>query len=127
MKQIFFLVVFIFITSVGKSQNDKQFFNLLLTNDFSQIDGYFESTIDVCIEDYEAILSRNEATRKLKSFFEKNTAKDYSIKHKGDSAKMNSGYYVVDLFTTNGLFRMFLYFDRKNEYMKISEFRIEKT
>jgi len=123
MKNIFLLIGLLFSSVFAYAQNEKQFLDKVLANDLEGASAYFDDYVDVCIGDFEDMLSKREASKKLNNFFDANKAISYSTKHQGKSKGHKSSYFVSDLKTSTGPYRFFVYF---NESDKISEIRLEK-
>jgi len=125
-RKVIFLV-FCFLSGSLFGQNQTKIFDYIVAQDYEAIQQSFTPQVDVCILSYEDLLSKNEAVNKLKEFLTKNKPVQYTIKHKGNSKANQSSYLVSDLYTQNGIFRLFVYVSEKNGIFRISEFRIEKV
>lgn len=121
------LLLFTFLT-IGASlfaQSEKEFFDYLVQKDFTQAEKYLDTDLNLCILDFDQMVNKNQAISQIRSFFIKNDPISYSIKHTGNSKGGQSTYFVAELRTSGGNFRMFAYFDTVGNSFKISEFRIE--
>ena len=121
-----FLFSFLFVLQLN-AQKEMAFFDQLIQQEYEQVGSYFGEDINICIDDFEDILNKQAALRKLKSFFASNQPKSYYLKHKGSSKGNQSSYYVCDLNTSNGDYRLFVYFDKVANSSKISELRLENN
>jgi len=110
-----------------KGQNEIVFFDQLIKKDLQQIKLYFDDNVDLCIENFDKRVGKEEAMNRLGAFLNSNPPVSYTIRHKGNSMGLKSNYYVCDLLTSKNNYRMFAYFDKKNGSNKISEFRLEKN
>ena len=84
---------------------------------------FFASSVDVSVPGTEASLTPAEAVRVLSSFFIENPVKGYNRAHLTTPQNGRAAYSLGDLYTANGTFRTYLYFD---DQKKISEIRIQK-
>ena len=125
-KAIFFLFSLLFVLQLN-AQKEMAFFNHLIQQEYEQLGLYFGEDINICIDDFEDVLNKGAALQKLKAFFASNKPKSFKIKHKGSSKGNQSSYYVSDLNTSNGDYRLFVYFNKTANSSKISELRIESN
>lgn len=108
-------------------QNQTKILDYIVVQNYEAIFESFTPQVDVCILSYEGYVSKNEAVNKLREFLTKNKPTQYILRHKGRSKDNQSGYQVSDLYTQNGIFRLFVYLSEKNGVIRVSEFRIEKA
>jgi hypothetical protein len=125
MKKSFLVSIFILVGSSLFAQNEKAFFDHLINQDFDRAAAYFEPELNLCVLDFEDVVTKTEAVGKLRTFFAQNPPASYAIKHTGQSKGGQSNYYVVDLVTRQETYRLFAYFDKMGNQRKISELRIE--
>lgn len=86
---------------------------------------YFDSNVEITIDEEEAPYSKVQAEQVLKSFFSKHTPESFSIIHRGNSGE-GSEYGIGTLVTNNGTFRTYVYIKRKGDSYYIQEIRFEK-
>lgn len=84
---------------------------------------FFAGNVDVSILNTDATMSSGQAVQTLTDFFNKNMVKGYNRAHLTSPQNGRSAYSLGDLYTSNGTFRVYLYFDADK---KISEIRIQK-
>jgi len=84
---------------------------------------YFADRLDISIPGTEATLAAGEASRILANFFTQNPVKGYNRAHLTAPQTGRAAYSLGDLYTANGTFRIYLYYDAQN---KVSEIRIQK-
>lgn len=108
------------------AQNERAFFDALSQKQIDKAATYFGSELNLCIGDFENIVSAATAKQKIDRFFMEHSPLSYSVKHQGNSKGGNSSYFVVDLKTSDGQYRLFTYFDEQGNRNKITELRIEK-
>ncbi len=84
---------------------------------------FFASRLDISIPGAEGTMSSADAVQALKDFFSANLVKGYNRAHLTAPQNGRAAYSLGDLYTTNGTYRIYLYFDTEK---KISEIRIQK-
>jgi len=84
---------------------------------------FFAGSVDVSILNEDATMSSPKAVEMLTSFFSVNTVKGYNRAHLTAPQNGRASYSLGDLYTSNGTYRVYLYFDAQK---KISEIRIQK-
>lgn len=89
----------------------------------AEIGVFFAGNVDVSILNTDATMSSGQAVQTLTDFFSKNMVKGYNRAHLTSPQNGRSAYSLGDLYTSNGTFRVYLYFDADK---KISEIRIQK-
>ena len=89
----------------------------------SEVGAFFAARLDVSIPGSEGTMSAADAVQALKDFFAANMVKGYNRAHLTAPQKGRAAYSLGDLYTANGTFRIYLYFDNEK---KISEIRIQK-
>jgi hypothetical protein len=92
--------------------------------DASAMSEYFHQSLEMSIldEDYET--SKNQATRIMESFFKKHEAKGFKVSFEG--TKEQSKYAIGTLTTSDGTFRVNLFFINKGGHRLIYYLSIEK-
>ncbi len=120
-------LTFYFLNGGLSAQSQNKIFEYILSENYEAIQQSFTQQVDVCILSYEAMLGKNEAVARLKDFFTKNKPVQYTVRHKGSSRANLSSYIVSDMYTQNGVFRLFLFLTENNGSIRVSEFRIEKA
>jgi hypothetical protein len=124
-KTILIIMGLIFSLSI-MAQNERGFFDALKNQDMESAVKYFGREMNLCIGDFEEVVSSSSAKQKIGRFLNEHAPLSYSIKHQGNSKGGNSSYFVVDLQTASGPYRLFAYFDEEGKRNKITELRIEK-
>lgn len=125
MKKLLLSTLFIIVSVSVYTQKELVFFDQIILKQYDKSSQYFDSEINLCILDYEGLMGKREASSRMTSFFKDNTPISYEISHHGKSKGGQSNYYVCNLKTTGGNYRMFVYFDKVGNQFKINEFRIE--
>jgi hypothetical protein len=86
---------------------------------------YFSARVELKIGDVEDIYSKAQAEIILKDFFMRNQPINFTIKHKGASAK-GLPYIIGDLQTMNGNFRAYFVFKQEGNSLFIQELHFDK-
>lgn len=89
-----------------------------------EIAKFFAPNVNLKILDNEDIYSKTQAELILKDFLGKNLVKSYTQKHNGVS-KNGAEYYIGELKTMNGNFRVYYFFKKNGSDIVLQEFRIE--
>lgn len=84
---------------------------------------YFAPSVDVSILNTDATMTSSQAVNSLSGFLAENQVKGYNRAHLTAPQNGRSNYSLGDLYTSNGTYRVYLYFDGTK---KISEIRIQK-
>lgn len=87
---------------------------------------HMDNSVDMNIMNEESTLSKAQAVQSLKNFFSKNKPKSFSSIHQGSSKGKESCYYIGELDSSGGKFRVYVYFKAVNTVQLIKEIRIDK-
>lgn len=90
------------------------------------ISRYMDSNVDMNVLNAESTSSKAAATQILKNFFSKNAPKAFSSIHQGASKGKESCYYIGELDSSGGKYRVYVYFKTLNSVSLIKEIRIDK-
>lgn len=93
--------------------------------DAETISFFLANNVEICLKNEVNLYTKSSAKNKLSQFFSENTPKAYQEIHQGNS-KGNSSYTIGLLSTQNGTYRIYLYFTRMNDDIKINEIRLEE-
>lgn len=115
------------------SQSMKDFINdvfddialAIKSGNCKEVAKYFNSRVELKINNKEDIYSKTQAEMILKEFFSNNPPVNFTIRHKGASAK-GLPYIIGDLETTNGHFRTYFLFKEIGGDLFIQELQFEK-
>lgn len=92
----------------------------------TELSKFFNSNVDLTIDNKEEVYSKIQAEQVLKDFFSKNPPKSFTLIHQGVS-KEGAKYAIGNLITTQGhSFRIYLYIKPSKGSEYIQELRIEK-
>lgn len=93
----------------------------------ANLEQYLDSTVEISLPDQEDMVSKEQAIQLLKAFFEKHAPKGFSEVHQGTSKGNDSLYYIGNLTTNTGNYRMYLFIRLSNGKPIIQEIRINKA
>ncbi|MFN3940248.1 MAG: DUF4783 domain-containing protein [Chitinophagales bacterium] len=95
------------------------------TGNAKSLAAYFDSTVELKINDKEGAYSKAQAEQVVKDFFVKNPPKGFSFLHDGPSGGNNAHYAIGTLTTANGKFRTYIYLKKKGDAYFIQEISFE--
>lgn len=111
------------LTMASIAQTD--IYTALSKGDVAALEQHLDNQVELCIFDKEDVFTRQDATRMLKNFFAEHAVKGYKEMHSGASKGRDSNYAIGQLATDKGTFRVYLYFDKRDDKRIIQELRIE--
>ncbi len=91
------------------------------------IAAYMDSSVDIKIMGEETTLAKTQAVQSLKNFFAKNKSKGFTQIHQGSSKGKESCYYIGELDSSGGKYRVYIYFKGAGSSQLIKEIRIDKV
>jgi Domain of unknown function (DUF4783) len=98
----------------------------LNAGDIETLSKYFADNVEISIQDKEQIYSKAKATEVLRSFFDTNKTKSFSLVHKGTSRENSDQYCIGNLAANTGTYRMYLYLKVDGNNVSIQEIRLDK-
>lgn len=127
MKKLIFISLIACMFSLDVSGEDipRVIVSAFGSGDASALAGYFNSTIELTINNKEEIYSKTQAEVILKDFFAKNPPKSFSILHQG--GKESSKYAIGNLKTAKGSYRITFLLKSVNSKIFIHQLRIENS
>ena len=90
----------------------------------SGVTKYFDSYVDITIDDKGSNYSRSQGELIFKDFFSNNGVKSFDLKHKGNND--NGDYCIGTLQTKNGNYRATVYMRLKGNKLVIQDIRIKQ-
>lgn len=100
--------------------------NAIKEGNIDKLSTYFDSTLELCLEDQEDIYDKSEAILKVKNFFTSNKPNSFKMVHQGKSADTDAHYCIGTLSTDQGSFRVYLYMQKNQSDYIIQELRFDK-
>lgn len=98
----------------------------LNSGDVETLSKYFADNVEISIQDKEQIYPKAKATEVMRSFFETNKPKAFSIVHKGTSRENSDQYCIGTLSANTGSYRVYLYLKVSGSNITIQEIRMDK-
>lgn len=121
--KLFFLIALLVVNTVKAGDVFDEIGNALRSGDAKAVSRYFGATIDLTIVNQEEVYSKIQAEQILREFFSKNTPRNFSIIHKGES-KDGSVYAIGSLVTAQGVtYRTYLFVKGQGNNALIQELR----
>lgn len=120
---ILFFASFIFF--VAKADIFDDIALALKTGNSKELSKYFRPRVELKVGENEDIYSKAQAEMILKDFFDKNPPTDFSVKHRGASAK-GLPYLIGYLYTANAKYRTYILFKEEGDKLYIQEMKFDK-
>ena len=92
---------------------------------YKEVAKYFNVRVELKIGDEENICSKTQAEIILRDFFSKNQSINFTIKHKGASAK-DMSYIIGDYQSSTGNFRTYFLFKQEGTTLYIQELHFDR-
>lgn len=91
----------------------------LKTGNAFELASFFNGKVDITIVDYSDLLSKLEAEKLLYDFFREHEPSDFMVLHHGESSS-GLEYTIGKLITSNGIYRVSVYINTKEntEYVQ---------
>ena len=126
MKNSLILILALFMTAFGMSQNSlsEKAAVHFKTGNSKELAKHFGSNVDLSVKDKEEVYSKAQAELIVKDFFAKHTPTGFKIVHRGTS-KSGLQYAIGNLTTSNGNFRVSYYIKNSGGAEVIQQLRID--
>jgi hypothetical protein len=92
--------------------------------DASKLSSYFNSTIDLELENTEGSYSKTQAEMMIRDFFKSNPLTSYSVNHQGDSTD-GSKYIIGTYKTASKRYRLYILIKKQSNEMLIHQLQFE--
>ncbi len=117
------LYAFVNVTHVNAFNLPSEIVRALENGDTKVISKYFNSSVELVFSEGQGVYSKAQAEQILKTFFNNNGAGNFKYKHLHTINKDNSQYYIGELHTGKGLYRVYIHIKDQN----IHQMRIESN
>ena len=87
---------------------EKTVFEALKSGDATLIQNYFTTSIYLELPETRGTYSQNQARLMLDTFFSKKEPTEFKVNESGKAVDSQSSYYIGELITKNGSFRVYL-------------------
>lgn len=108
----------------AQEQESKKVSDALKTGNVEAITSLLTSNVDLTLINEEDVYPKDQVSGKLTKFFTAHKPSGFAVKHQGTS-KLNDFYYIGDLSTVKGAFRVTYFIRKDGNAFRVSQFRIE--
>jgi hypothetical protein len=124
MKFIFALIVTLPFIG-GPPQSFQNISQALKAGDATELGRFFDKQVEIAISSEEDIFNKEEAIKRVKAFFISHPPRSFNQVHQGTSRGNESHYYIGNLQTEKGAFRVYIYTRITNHEHVIKELRFD--
>ena len=121
----FFMIIGILLSIPAKADIYDDIALAVKNGNYKEVAKYFNVRVELKIDEAEDIYSKSQAEIILRDFFSKNSAVNFTIKNKGESAK-GLPYIIGDYQSSNGNFRTYFLFKQESANLFIQELHFDK-
>lgn len=111
--------------SIGQQANWSNITDALAKGNATTIGTYFANNIELSLPGDEGVYDKAQAKTKLAAFFSKHTVSSFSEVHQGSSKGDSAKYFIGNLQTKQGNFRVYMFIETAQNRYIIQELRIE--
>jgi uncharacterized protein DUF4783 len=123
-RSLLLLPVFLIAISTFSQGGIDDVISAMKSGNASGVTKYFDSYVDITIDDKGSNYSRSQGELILKDFFANNGVRSFELKHKGNND--NGDYCIGTLQTKNGNYRATVYMRLKGNKLVIQDIRIKQ-
>lgn len=95
------------------------------TGNAKEVARYFNTSVELNIQDSEGVYSKSQAEMILRDFFSKHAPQKFTVVHRGSSSG-GSRYAIGNYTTADGTYRTSIFVKEVNGQMLIHEIKFEK-
>lgn len=121
---LFLSCIMAFATGVAQDADRDLIAEAIRTSNARALSSHFTKTVDLTVGKVEEVYSKEQAEVILTRFFNEHISKDFTIKHEGRS-KLDDHFYIGDLQTSNGDYRVTFFLKKETPGFKIRQLRLE--
>ncbi len=81
----------------------------LENGDAKNIGKHFNSSVELIFSSSQGVYGKSQAEQILKNFFDNNGSGNFKYKHLHTNNKDNTQYYIGQLYTSKGIYRIYIY------------------
>jgi hypothetical protein len=126
MKLVVFVCSFVILSAVQSTAQMSLVFTALKNGDVRSLTQQMDDRLEIGILDDQSFTTKDEASKKLETFFRQNRPVDFQEMHKGSSRGRDSKYTIGTLETRNGTFRVYIFAVQQGRNTIIQELRIDR-
>ena len=123
-RSLLLLPVFLIAISTFSQGGIEDVISAMKSGNASGVTKYFDSYVDITIDDKGSNYSRSQGELIFKDFFSNNGVRSFELKHKGNND--NGDYCIGTLQTKNGNYRATVYMRLKGNKLVIQDIRIKQ-
>ena len=123
-RSLLLLPVFFIAISAFTQGGIEDVISAMKSGNASGVTKYFDSYVDITIDDKGSNYSRSQGELIFKDFFSNNGVRSFELKHKGNND--NGDYCIGTLQTKNGNYRATVYMRLKGNKLVIQDIRIKQ-
>jgi hypothetical protein len=123
-RSLLLLPVFFIAISAWAQSGIDDVISAMKSGNASGVTKYFDSYVDITIDDKGSNYSRSQGELIFKDFFSNNGVRSFDLKHKGNND--NGDYCIGTLQTKNGNYRATVYMRLKGNKLVIQDIRIKQ-
>lgn len=127
MKKLFsvFFFILVFFSAYAQEAEKSTIHNAIENGNAKVLSSHFASGVDLMVDDAEGVYSKDQAELIVSRFFSDHTPNEFILKHQGKS-KLDDYYYIGNLKTDNGDFRVTFFLKKEDKKFLLKQLRIEK-
>lgn len=124
MKSLYLYIFSLCFMLPTMGQSSAEIIKAFKSGNVSYITDRLDNSVEITRDGKNSPLSRSDAARFLNDFFSNHKATDFKVIHQSESG--GSAFYIGNLTTTQGSFRLTLYLKEKNGKALIQEIRFDR-
>lgn len=124
MKKILFILFTLIITTAFSVSSQTTIIDAIKSGNAGELSKYFDKIVEINLPEKSNSYSKKQAELVLRDFFNNNSVKDLTVIHNSETA--GSQYFIGNLITANGKYRITVYLKQKEDKLLIQELRLEK-
>ena len=98
----------------------------LKAGDASCVSRYFGNSVDITINSSTSTYSRTQGELVLRDFFSKNSVRDFTINHSGNSSDRPATFTIGNLQTDRNRYKVYMWLKPRDGDYVLKEIRIER-
>lgn len=123
--KILLFAIFLFQSPTIQQSDLQTISKAIAAGDANKLGNFFDQEVALTIDKKESFFSKEAANRKVADFFSGHRPKNFVQVHEGASKEGNARYFIGDLSTTSGDFRVYIYMKISDGKMLIQELRFD--
>jgi Domain of unknown function (DUF4783) len=124
LKAMLSLIVVMFCTAGVVAQTSLE--DAFRNEDARAFEVFFHSQVEMSLPGKDSRYKKADAIALMASFFSAHTVNSFKKVHSGASRGKDSNYYIGELTSDKGVYRVYIYYDVHDGKKDIHELRIEK-